>query len=98
MHRFEFGTASRLMLRPWRSGPVSALVAIYTITASLRCRSTAQFTPWSTTISVRSAISSLGASTTRSARRHWRSGAPSRLKCRLRVGRVAIGVEEPPLL
>jgi hypothetical protein len=57
----------------------SALVPIYTITASLRCRSTAQFTPWST-------ISSLGASTSRSARRHWRSGAPSRLKCHSRDG------------
>jgi len=31
MRGFRFGTASRLMLRPWRPGPVSALVAIYTI-------------------------------------------------------------------
>ena len=46
----------------------------------------AQFTPRSTTISIRSAISSLGASTSRSARPHWRSGAPLRLKCRLSVG------------
>src|SRR5208282_1340398 len=49
-------------------------------------RSSAQFTPRSTTISIRSAISSLGASTSRSARPHWRSGAPLRLKCRLSVG------------
>jgi hypothetical protein len=42
--------------------------------------------PRSTTISIRSAISSPAKFTSRDALPHWPSGAPSRRKCRLRVG------------
>ena len=41
--RFEFGTASRLILSVWRPGPVGAFVTIYTRTASL-CRADSGFT------------------------------------------------------
>jgi hypothetical protein len=43
-----------------------------------RYRSSAQFTPWCTTISIRSAISSRGKSTSRDALLPWPSGALSR--------------------
>jgi hypothetical protein len=94
MRCFRFGTASRLMVRPWRSRPDCALVAIYTITASLRCRSTAQFTPWSTTISVRGAISSHDRFTSGDAQPHWWSGARLRRRSSLASRRVASRLDE----
>ena len=54
--------------------------------AQRRCRNSVQFTPRSTTISIRSAISSPAEFSSRDALPHWPSGAPSRRECRLRVG------------
>jgi transposase-like protein len=53
--------------------------------AGRRCRNSVQFMPKSTTISIRSAISSRAKSTNKGALPHWPSGAPSQLECRLRV-------------
>ena len=59
-----------------------------------RCRSSAQFTPRSTTISIRSAISSPAECTSRDALPHWRSGAPLQRRSSLARGHVALRVDE----
>ena len=61
-------------------------------------RSSAQFTPRSTTISIRSGISSPGRFTGRDARPHWRSGAPLRRRSSIARGHIAQRIDKSALL
>jgi transposase-like protein len=63
-----------------------------------RCRSSAQFTPRLTTISIRSGISLPCRSTSRDARPHWRSGAPLRRRSSIARGRIAKCIDKSELL
>jgi transposase-like protein len=68
------------------------------IAVSRHCRSSAQFTPRSTTISIRSGISSPGRFTNRDAWPHWRSGAPLRRRSSIARGHIAQRIDKSELL
>ena len=66
--------------------------------ARRRCKNLAQFMLRSTTISIRSAISSLAKLTNKGELAHWSSGAPSRPNGRLDPGVLRHAQTTPPLL
>ncbi len=65
---------------------VRALKRLLNLAAERRCKNSAQFMPRSTTISIRSAISSPARFTNKGAPPRWPSGAPSRPNRRLGLG------------